>query len=194
MAEPEPGHDSRAGGCESCPVQPQPGSTSRLISVMRHAKAEQAGPTDFDRPLAARGHRDAAAAGTWLAASGFEPDHAIVSAALRTRETWHSLAAAAGWDLEPDLDRGFYAAGPETALDLVRLVDEDVRRLLLVGHNPTVAVLAQLLDDGDGDPGLAAELLSGYPTGAVAVFEYDGAWADLAGASARLVAFHVGRG
>ncbi len=170
------------------------GTTTRLIALMRHTKAEQHGPTDFDRPLADRGRRDAAAAGAWLSGQGFEPDHAIVSAALRTRETWSSLAAAADWDLAPVLDPGFYAAGAETALDLVRVVDDDVRRLLLVGHNPTIGVLAQLLDDGDGDPDLVGELLSGYPTGAVSVFEYDGPWADLAAGSARLVAFHVGRG
>ncbi len=169
-------------------------STSRVIALLRHAKAEQHGPSDFDRALADRGHRDAAAVGAWLAGEGFEPDHAIVSAALRTRETWESVAAAADWDLDPELDRGLYAAGPDTTLDLVRLVDDDVRRLLLIGHNPTVAVLAQLLDDGDGDPELAEEMLAGYPTGAVAVFEHHGPWADLTEGTARLVGFHVGRG
>ena len=86
---------------------------------MRHAKAEQHGPTDFDRPLADRGHRDAAAVGVWLAREGFEPDHALVSAALRARETWVAVAAAADWDLDAEIDRGLYAAGPDTALDLV---------------------------------------------------------------------------
>ena len=161
---------------------------------MRHAKAEQHGPTDFDRPLADRGHRDAAAVGVWLAREGFEPDHALVSAALRTRETWVAVATAADWDLDAEIDRGLYAAGPDTALDLVREVDDDVRRLLMVGHNPTIAVMAQLLDDGDGDPDLAEEMMSGYPTGAVAVFEVDGSWADLEEGGARLVGFHVGRG
>ncbi|CAI9414851.1 SixA phosphatase family protein [Nocardioides sp. T2.26MG-1] len=169
-------------------------SSSRAIALLRHTKAEQHGPTDFDRPLADRGHRDAAAVGSWLAAEGFEPDHAIVSAALRTLETWASVAGAADWDLDPELDRGLYAAGPDTALDLVREVGDDVRRLLVIGHNPTIAVLAQLLDDGDGDPDLAEEMLAGYPTGAVAVFEHDGSWADLAEGTARLVGFHVGRG
>lgn len=174
-------------------MQMATGSSSRLIALMRHAKAEQQGPTDFDRPLAERGHRDAAELGSWLDREGFEADHAIVSAALRTRETWTSVAAAADWELDPEVDRGLYAAGPDTALDLVREVDDDVRRLLVIGHNPTIAVLAQLLDDGDGDPELAEEMLGGYPTGAVAVFEHSGSWADLAEGTARLVGFHVGR-
>ena len=167
---------------------------ARLVALLRHTKAEQAGPTDFERPLAERGHQDAAAVGSWLASVGFEPDHALVSAALRTRETWDGVAGAAGWDLEPELDRGLYAADPDSALDVVRLVDDEVRRLLVVGHNPTVAVLANLLDDGDAEEELVDRMASGYPTGAVAVFAYDGSWADLSEGRARLVAFHVGRG
>lgn len=165
---------------------------SRLV-VMRHAKAEQAGPTDFDRPLAPRGHRDAADAGAWFARQGLVPDHALVSAALRTRETWESVAEGASWTLEPDLDRSLYAAGPETALDLIRLVPDSVSTLVVIGHNPTMASLAQLLDDGDADAELTQQLFSGYPTSAAAVFEHDGPWTDLREGGARLVAFHVGR-
>jgi phosphohistidine phosphatase len=166
----------------------------RTIVVMRHAKAEQAGPTDFDRPLADRGRQDAVAAGAWLAQTGFEPEYALVSAALRTRETWASVAEGAGWDLDPDFDRSLYAAGPDAALDLVREIADDIDRLLVIGHNPTMASLAQLLDDGDGDPELSGELFAGYPTSAAAVFDYDGSWADLEEGSGRLVGFHVGRG
>ncbi|WP_243057722.1 histidine phosphatase family protein [Nocardioides sp. SR21] len=165
----------------------------RTIVVMRHAKAEQAGPTDFDRPLADRGHQDAHAAGAWLSGSGFEPEHVLVSAALRTRETWASVAEGAGWALDPDFDRSLYAAGTDAALDLVREVGDDVDRLLVIGHNPTMASLAQVLDDGDADSELAAQLFAGYPTSAAAVFEYDGSWADLGEGDARLVGFHIGR-
>jgi phosphohistidine phosphatase len=169
-------------------------SDARLLVVMRHAKAAQEGPTDFERPLAERGHRDAADSGAWLAAEGFTPEHALVSAALRTRETWSSLADGGGWDLEPELDRGLYTAEPETAADVVALVDDDVRRLVVIGHNPTMAYLAHLFGDGEGDSDLESELLAGFPTSATAVFAYDGAWADLAEGAARLVGYHVGRG
>jgi phosphohistidine phosphatase len=167
--------------------------SSRRLVVMRHAKAEQDGPTDFERPLAERGRRDAVAAGEWLSAQGFAPSHALVSAALRTQQTWESVCSGAGWSLSADLDRGLYAAGPETALDLVRLVPAEVSSLLVIGHNPTVAVLAQVLDDGTGDAGVAAEMAGGFPTSAVAVFSHHGAWADLGEGTARLEAFHVGR-
>jgi phosphohistidine phosphatase len=167
--------------------------SARRLVVMRHAKAEQAGPTDFERPLASRGHRDASAAGAWLASQDVTPDHALVSAALRTQQTWESVASGAGWTLTPDLDRGLYAAGPESALDIVRLVPDSASSLIVIGHNPTVAVLAQVLDDGTGDPSVGASMAGDFPTSAVAVYSYDGSWADLGEGTARLDAFHVGR-
>jgi phosphohistidine phosphatase len=65
-----------------------------------------------------------------------------------------------------------------------------VATALVVGHNPTMAYLAQVLDVG-GSPQLAA---TGFPAAAAAVFEYDGPWADLAEGTARLVDVHVEHG
>lgn len=160
---------------------------------MRHAKAEQTGATDFERRLAERGHADAADAGRWLAAQGLEPELALVSAAVRTQETWEALAEGAGWDLDPELDEGLYSAGTQTALDLIREVDEGITSVVVVGHNPTMASLAAILDDGEGDDEAGNELAMGYPTSAVTVFSYDGKWSELDEASASVVAFHVGR-
>jgi phosphohistidine phosphatase len=167
---------------------------SRRLVVVRHAKAEQSGETDQARRLADVGRSDAQAAGRWLAGEDVVPDHALISAAPRARETWEALADGAGWSVAPTLDEGLYSAGPDTALDLIRGTPPEASVLVVVGHNPTMAQLAQLLDDGDGDPEASNAMASGFPTSAAAVFEYDGAWADLDVTSARLVAFHVGRG
>jgi phosphohistidine phosphatase len=167
---------------------------SRRLVVVRHSKAEQSGDTDHARHLIDRGRSDAEAAGRWLAGQDVVPDQALVSAAPRARETWEALAAGGGWSVEPHLDEGLYSAGPDTALDLIRGIPADTDVLVVVGHNPTMAQLAQLLDDGEGDPEASNAMASGFPTTAIAVFEYDGAWADLDLTSARLVAFHVGRG
>lgn len=160
---------------------------------MRHAKAEQTGPTDLERVLSPRGREDAAAAGAWLAGRGIVPDVALVSAAERTRQTWAEVAHAAGWLLEASFDQGLYTAGPETALDLVRAAPDDARSLFLLGHNPTIAYLAAMLDSGEGDDEAANEMAVGFPAGALTVMEYDGAWVDLERESARVVAFHAQR-
>jgi phosphohistidine phosphatase len=164
--------------------------TRRLV-VMRHGTAEHDGPTDFERPLAERGRVDAVATGAWLAGQGITADHALVSAATRAHQTWQSVAEGAGWVLEPELDRGLYAAGPETALDVMQTAPDGARTLVVVGHNPTIASVAQMLDDGDGDVTATNEMARGYPAGALSVFEYAGTWAELSLGSCRVVAFHV---
>lgn len=178
-----------ASGCESCRVQ-QP----RRLILIRHAKAEQSAPTDAERALAESGRRDAGAGGAWLTDAGHSPDYALVSSALRAQETWAALASGGGWELEPDVSRLLYSAEPETVIDLVREIPDQARSVVVVGHNPAMAYLANMVDDGSGDDEAATELTaSGFPTCSLAVFEYDGDWADLDVTSARLVAFHVGR-
>ncbi|WP_139983263.1 SixA phosphatase family protein [Nocardioides litoris] len=168
---------------------------ARTLVVMRHAKAEPDGPSDFERALAQRGHGDAVAAGAWLAESGVEPEHALVSAALRTRQTWEHVCRGAGWSLEPELDRGLYAAGVDTAIDLLRLLDDDVTTAVVVGHNPTMHSLATTLDDAGGDTRASTETaIGGFPTSATVVLAVPGSWSDLGPGGASVVAYHVGRG
>jgi phosphohistidine phosphatase len=161
---------------------------------MRHAKAQQYATSDHERGLEARGRRDAADAGAWLALHEIDCDYALVSDAARAVATWEAVADAADWDVEPDVDASLYDAGPETALDVLRSLPDDATNVLLLGHNPTIAYLAQLLDDGDGDQDAISEMGEGYPTSALTVFSYDGDWADLEMGSARVTDFHVGRG
>jgi phosphohistidine phosphatase len=160
---------------------------------MRHATAEPGGETDFERALAQRGWDDALEAGRWLADSGFVPDSALVSAARRATSTWLALAEGGSFDVEPTHSESLYTAGPETALDVVRETPDDLTSLVVVGHNPTMAYLAQLLDDGSGDADAAREMAVGFPAGALAWFEVEGSWAGLELAGARLIGFHVGR-
>lgn len=170
--------------------------TPRRIVVMRHAKAEQHGPTDFDRHLSERGVAEAGLAGSWLADQDFVPDHVLVSSALRTRETWAAVAEGAGWDLdgiETDENETLYEAGPETALDLVREVPPDAVALLVIGHNPTMGYLAQLLDDGEGDEEASNALVLGYPTSAMTLLGLAGDWADLDEQGGTVRAHHVPR-
>lgn len=168
---------------------------SRLLVLVRHAEAEQSGPTDAERALAESGHRDAEAGGAWLAGTGYSPGHALVSSARRAQETWAALSLGGGWQVEADVSHLLFSAEPDTVLDLIREIPGDVGSVVVVGHNPTMAHLANLVDDGTGDEPATTELATGgFPTCSLAVFEYDGDWADLDVTSSRLVAFHVGRG
>lgn len=165
----------------------------RRLVVMRHAKAEATAPSDHERALADRGLAAAESVGRWLRAEQVDADAALVSDALRTRQTWEEVARAAGWDLAAELSAALYAAEPDAAFDLIREVDADVRTLVVVGHNPTMAYLAELIDDGDGDVDATTNLLTrGLPTAGLAVFALEVEWRDLGPGAGRLQAFHVG--
>ena len=161
---------------------------------MRHAKAVATAPADHERALAARGRDDAGAAGRWLREQAITPDVALVSDALRTRQTWEAIAAAAGWDESVAVfSEGLYAAGSDSAFDLLRETDTDVTTLVVIGHNPTMASVAELIDDGEGDSDSTTGMVTrGFPTSALAVFAVACPWADLGPGSGRLEAFHAG--
>lgn len=167
---------------------------SRQLLVLRHAKAEPFAASDHDRVLTRRGRADAAAAGQWAADHGVLPDHVIVSSAARTQETWSCFAEAAGVAPEVVVDRSLYAAGTDAALEILTSVPAEARAVMLVGHNPTMAYLVHLLDDGGADPAVFADVSTGYPTSALTVLDVPGPWADLDVAGARIRMFHVGRG
>ncbi|WP_110205591.1 SixA phosphatase family protein [Nocardioides daejeonensis] len=170
----------------------------RTLVIVRHAKAEAFAPEDHARVLSARGEADAYRLGAELALRGVEPTAAVVSDAARTRGTWAQIRAGAEengatWSPVVDFSRAVYSSDPETLLQLVREVDAEAPALMVVGHNPTVATLALLLDDGDGDPAAARAMAGGYPTAAYAVFSVPGEWRDLDFGGARLDVFGVAR-
>ena len=165
--------------------------TRRLV-IIRHAKAEPYAPTDVERVLADRGRVEGRMLGEWLAGEAITPDAAYVSYAARTRETWDVVAAGAGWTIEPEYDGNLYGTDEDGVLDLVRGTPDDASTVVVVGHNPTMGMLVQLLDDGEGAASGSVSLGS-FLTSTAAVFAIDGAWAALAPMQARLDAFHVAR-
>lgn len=144
--------------------------------------------TDTQRRLTERGRRDLTETGRWLARvlGDTRPERALVSTAERTRATWQHLAAAAAWPEEiAEYDYALYGGEYVTVLDLIEQVDDSIRVLVVVGHNPLIAQLAQLIQEGDAEPDAAALLARGYPPGTATVFEGSGSWRGFAG---RLIA------
>jgi len=148
----------------------------RLI-LLRHAKAEGEAPSgdDFDRPLAPRGRREALAMGERLAAMGVRPDMALVSPALRTRETWELVEAAlpgAKVRFEP----GLYNAEAGAIRRLVEAAGEPGGAVIVVAHNPGLQDLAvRLLREGAAPAAYLARAQRAFPPAAVAIFDFDAA-------------------
>ena len=162
----------------------------RRLVLLRHAKSDwPEDVADHDRPLAARGRRDAPLVGRWLAAAGDLPDAVICSTARRARETWDlaSAALAEASPAAPDVryEPRVYEATVLGLLMLVRELSDEHRVVAIVGHNPGIAELVV---------GLAApppQPPASFPTAAVAVLGVPGSWSNAGPAEARLLAFAV---
>lgn len=149
---------------------------TRLI-LMRHAKAAAAdGMQDHGRPLTARGLRDAARAGGVITREGWRPTRALVSDAVRTRQTLEAMAGA----LDPVpplvLDPDLYAAPLAVILARVAATPASIGCLLVIGHNPGIGEAALRLATS-GPATDIARLGQGFPTATLAVLSLPGGWA-----------------
>jgi phosphohistidine phosphatase len=161
--------------------------TERTLVILRHAKAEppERYARDIDRPLSARGHRDAAAAGDWLVSAGLSPDLVLCSPAVRTRETWQEILEVLNSEPTVVFEPILYNGGTTDALALATATQPAAACVLLVGHDPTVSVLTRLLDPA------STETLR---TSGLVVHRFDGAWTDLGPGAAKLTDSHTARG
>jgi phosphohistidine phosphatase len=138
------------------------------LVIMRHAKSEwPAGIADIQRPLNERGRRDAPAAGRWLRGRT-APDLVVCSPALRTRQTWELIAAELETVPEVRYEKRLYATSAETYAGVVRELPADAGTVVLLGHNPDVEDLVELLSG----------TLVGFKTSTIAVLGAAGAWKD----------------
>ncbi|MEZ0064745.1 phosphohistidine phosphatase [Streptacidiphilus sp. MAP12-20] len=165
--------------------------TSRTIIVLRHAKADWPSVPDHERPLADRGRKDAPNSGRWLAVAGVVPDLTLCSTAARTRETWKLFAHELPERPRTVYEDRLYEAAPGQLIEVLHELPEEVRTVLLVGHNPGVQGLAEIVSgDSEGDA-LARLRASGFPTSAVALIDFAGPWKGLEPGVGRLRAFYT---
>ncbi len=164
----------------------------RLI-LLRHAKSAWPDDVpDHERPLAPRGRRDAPAAGRWLSKSGYVPDRVLCSTARRTRETWQLAEENLGAHPQTIFEDRVYGASSVELLDLVRHTPEDIRTLLIVGHDPAMRGLTLELaseQPGDAEAGALGRVRVKYPTAAIAVLAFTVGWSGLSPGEARLTNF-----
>src|SRR5690349_22606037 len=163
----------------------------RTLLLLRHAKSDYpTGVADHQRPLAARGQREAALAGDWLRAHTPAVDAVLCSTATRTRET----LARTRIDAPVNYVDRLYDATPGAVIDEINGVDPNVETLLVIGHEPAMSHVALGLATPDGSNSTAAEHISTkFPTSAIAVLRTAGQWETLTLSSAALVTFHVPR-
>jgi len=131
-----------------------------VLALMRHGESGMSIPDDA-RPITANGRDQARRSAEWLAEQGLEPDHALVSFARRTVETFHAMDLRCPMTATEEL----YECPGRRVLDEINGVPGDVAVLLVVAHFPGLPEAAAQLDP-------AAEL-PGFSPGTVVLLDLD---------------------
>ncbi len=164
----------------------------KRLLLLRHGEADwsEDGQNDFERTLAKRGRKATRGIADWLSQHDLVPDHALVSEAVRTRQTWQMLCGALDREIPAHIENALYLASPGTVLAHLEALPADTATAILVGHNPGIEELARMLAGPNPDAEAMRDLLRGFPTAGLAVFDLAGdTWETLSADGARLAAF-----
>lgn len=154
---------------------------SKQVLLLRHAKSDWGDPSqsDADRPLNERGVRAAHALGSYIEQRKIIPDRILCSTATRAMQTGELVSSVWADGVAIDYLPQLYMATPETILDEVRKAGQLDERLLVIGHNPGMALAVFALVHRE-NPKAAREIADKLPTAGLAVIDVgENAWSDL---------------
>jgi phosphohistidine phosphatase len=160
----------------------------RLI-LMRHAKSSWSDKAldDRERPLSARGRAAAPRMGEALAERDLVPDLILCSPAKRTRQTLDLVTEGMRAKPRTKVSEALYAFGDGSAY--LRAINEQPKGrslLMIIGHNPSLASLADRLA-GNGEESALTAMRRKFPTAAVAYLTFPASrWRDVGWGSGKL--------
>jgi phosphohistidine phosphatase len=154
----------------------------KTLLLVRHAKSSRDDSTlpDKDRPLDARGKRDAPKMGRRLAKRDVKPDLILSSPARRALTTAGIIAKELDYCVKDIVvhDR-LYSATADDLLSVIRKLSDKRKCVMLLGHNPELTELAHRLSSE----------ITHLPTCAVAEFTFGAeSWSDVGRAKPNSIA------
>lgn len=120
----------------------------KRLYLLRHAKAgfDLTGQSDAERVLAHSGKQDAVKLAYKLKGRNERIGLACVSPAIRTRQTLDALLEISGdCILATEVVPSLYQASESTALQVITDLGTPAQSVMLVGHNPSMTQLSNLL-------------------------------------------------
>lgn len=146
----------------------------KTLILVRHAKSDwgDISLTDHNRPLNPRGLDAAPMMGQRLLARQHIPELIVSSTAYRAEATAKLIATELQCLDKIVTNTNIYEAGVDTLVQIVRALDDDYDRIMLVGHNPGFTMLVNELQE--------QQFIAHMPTCAVAVLRFPVVrWADV---------------
>lgn len=149
----------------------------KQLFILRHAKTSPLleGQDDRARPLNERGHQAARAMGRYLRPVMPGITNILCSSALRGEQTLQGLFDGAQMPADKrfappvSVEDGLYLCGAEKLMERLRRISGDNRRVLLIGHNPDLQELIQLLCHEAWFPEQLDSVRGKMPTGSLAI-------------------------
>lgn len=147
---------------------------TKTLLIMRHAKSSwsHSGLSDHERPLNKRGLHDAPRMAEWICNKSLVPDIVLSSTAKRARTTAELFVEnCEGINCGVQTTKEFYHAPARVYLETAVQFPEPVGTAMVVGHNPGMENLVEVLSNE----------YERMPTAAIACFEFNiQSWEELA--------------
>ena len=145
---------------------------TKTLLILRHAKSSWKNEKlkDFDRPLKRRGEESAKLIGKVLMMAELVPQVILSSPAQRAKQTVELVAEESKFKGELKFVESYYMGEPDDYITALKELPDEIERVMIVGHNPGLEALLQLLDGK----------VDSLPTGSLAYLVLDiKHWADL---------------
>jgi phosphohistidine phosphatase len=150
------------------------------LLLLRHGHASPKPPAwddrgDFGRQLSQQGEQQSTQVGEWIKGQNLQPDGVVCSSAVRTEGTAKTVCVAVGLDQSViNFEGSIYEAEVQNLMDVLCRTPKQVQRLLFVGHNPGLEMLARQLI-GDVPKSITGEVM---PPATLLHIVLDGEWSQ----------------
>ncbi len=139
------------------------GNDSKYLIIMRHANAIKYNPalSDFQRDLTEQGINQASLAANFLANNPyFIPQSIISSSAKRALHTAEIVADKLNLPYNIVVIKDTLYLGDLNAyLDTIYQIDDNITKLMIIGHNPSISMLSNLFRNNEVDKMKTASML-----------------------------------
>jgi phosphohistidine phosphatase len=120
----------------------------KSLYLLRHAHASEssANKKDIDRPLNSTGIQEAGIIARHVKENNFSFNQIISSNALRAMETAKIIAQHLSYPAKNiKQEKIIYSNDAAEIIALIKLLEDSTNSVLMVGHNPSITMLANLL-------------------------------------------------